>query len=108
MAARPDFVELILTCADQQEAEKIGQSLLKKHLVACVKFTPVFSVFRWNGEIEESKEIKISMLSMADNFDRIESEVAPLHSYDTFVLQAVPIARLNKEAADWLAENADG
>jgi len=103
---KSDFVELLLTCADKAEADKIAQSLLEQHLVACVKLEPVHSKFWWNDEIEESDEIKLSMLSRAENFDRIEAEVAKLHSYDTFVLQALPIARLNKDAAEWLGENS--
>jgi periplasmic divalent cation tolerance protein len=99
-----NFVELFLTCKDQAEAEKIAQSLLEKHLVACVKFEPVRSRFWWQGKLEESKEVKISALSTAGNFDRVESEVAQLHSYDTFVLQATPISQLNEAAAAWLTE----
>ena len=100
-----DFIELFLTCEDQAEAERIAQSLLSQHLVACVKFEPVHSKFWWKGEIDEGDEVKISMLSVADNFDAIEAEVAKLHSYETFVLQAVPLARISKDAAKWLTEN---
>ena len=100
-----DFVELFLTCEDRAEAEKIADALLQQHLVACVKFEPVHSKFWWQDEVEEGDEVKISMLSVAENFDRIEAEVAKLHSYETFVLQAVPILKLNAAAAEWLAEN---
>ena len=100
-----NFVELLLTCADQAEAQKIADALLTLHLVACVKFEPVHSKFWWKGEVEEADEVKISMLSVAENFDRIEAEVAKLHSYETFVLQAMPINQLSKKAAEWLATN---
>jgi len=100
-----DFVELFLTCEDRAEAEKIADALLLQHLVACVKFEQVHSKFWWKGKIEEGDEVKISMLSVAENFDRIEAEVAKLHSYETFVLQAIPIQKLNAAAAEWLAEN---
>jgi periplasmic divalent cation tolerance protein len=100
-----EFIELFLTFPDRTEAEKIADTLLDQHLVACVKFEPVHSKFWWEGKLEEGDEIKISMLSKADNFDRIESEVARLHSYETFVLQATPITHLNKDAATWLTEN---
>ena len=100
-----ELLELFLTCADQAEAGKIADALLEHHLVACVKFEPVHSKFWWQGKLEESDEVKISMLSIAENFDRIETEVAKLHSYDTFVLQGVSLAYLNNEAAEWLIEN---
>lgn len=99
-----DFIELILTCDSQEEAEKIADSLLAQKLVACVKFEEVKSQFRWNGQIELDDEIKLSMTTIADNFEKIEAEVAKLHSYDTFVLQQIPITRLNQAAADWLIQ----
>lgn len=97
--------ELFLTCKDRAEAEKITQVLLEKHLVACAKFLPVDSRYWWEGKIIDDKEVLLLMESVADNFDRIEVEVAKLHSYDTFVLQATPIIHLNKDAITWLTEN---
>lgn len=97
-----NFVELLLTCGDQQEAQKIADSLLRQKLVSCVKFTEVKSQFRWKDEIETSDEIKLSMTTIAENFNKIETEIAKLHSYETFVLQQVPIIRLNQTATDWL------
>lgn len=101
--SKPNFVELVLTCGGQEEAHKIADSLLAQKLVACVKFTEVKSQFRWKGEIETADEIKLSMTTIADNFDKIEAEIKKLHSYETFVLQQIPITRLNQSAAEWLA-----
>lgn len=96
------FTELILTCGSQEEAQKIVDSLLSQKLVACVKFEEVKSQFHWKGEIETSNEIRLSMTTIAENFDRIETEVAKLHSYETFVLQQTPVTNLNQAATDWL------
>lgn len=95
-------VELILTCASRLETQKIADSLLQQKLVACVKFTEVKSQFRWKGEIETADEIKLSMTTIAGNFDKIEAEVKKHHSYETFVLQQLPITNLNQAAANWL------
>lgn len=99
------FIELFLTCENQAEAEKIADALLEQHLVACVKFEPVHSKFWWKGAIEEADEVKISMLSVAENFDRIEAEVAKLHSYETFVLQATPISQISKKSCEMACRN---
>ena len=42
------------------------------------------------------------MESREDLFDEVEREVAKLHSYDTFVLEAVPISKISQKAEDWL------
>lgn len=99
-----DFCQLWLTCADNAEADKIANTLLVKHLVACAKQVSVSSDFRWQGKIEHTDEILLIMDSKMDLFDEIEKEVARLHSYETFVLQALPIQRISKQAKSWLSK----
>lgn len=96
------FIELLLTCEDRAEADKIAQVLLEKRLIACAKFLPVDSCYWWEGKITDDKEILLLMESVASNFDRVEAEVAKLHSYDTFVLQALPITHVSTKATTWL------
>lgn len=95
-------VELVLTCADRAEAEKISEVLLNERLIACAKFMSAESKYRWQGKIETDEEIIVLMESVAGNFDRVESEVARLHSYDTFVLKQIPITKISKKAQKWL------
>jgi periplasmic divalent cation tolerance protein len=99
---KSDYIQLWLTCADKKEADKLADTLLVKHLVACVKQLPVGSKFRWQGKIEETKEVMLVMESRLDLFDEIEKEVAKNHSYDTFVLEATPAVKLSKKAENWL------
>ena len=96
------FCQLWLTVGGKEEAEKIGKTLLVKHLVACVRQVPVGSDFRWQGKVENSDEILLQMESREDLFDQVEAEVAKLHEYDTFVLTAVPVAKISKSAKKWL------
>lgn len=98
-------VELFLTCASWQEAQAITDVLLEKHLVACVEQMEIRSKNWWEGVIEDTKEIKLSMLTTADHYANIEAEVAKLHSYETFVLKQIPITRLNDDAVKWLTQS---
>lgn len=100
--ANKNFVELVLTCGSWQEAQKIVDHLLEQHLIACAEFIPIKSKFRWKDGLEESDEIKLIMESVSDYFDKVEAEVAKLHSYETFVLQALPITQLSSAATTWL------
>ncbi len=100
-----DFVELVLTCEDRAEAEKIAHVLLEKHLVACAKYVPIECSYWWQGEITEGKEVMLLMESVAEHFKKVEAEVAKLHSYETFILKALPMTRISPKAAAWLTEN---
>lgn len=95
------FVQLALTCGSWQEAQRIVDRLLEKRLIACAEFIPIKSKFQWKEHIEEADEIKLIMESGAHLFDEIEAEIQKLHSYETFVLQSVPLDRLSEAAAGW-------
>ena len=98
----PNFVELVLTCGSWQEAQRIVDHLLEQKLIACAKFLPIEYKSWLYGELGTVKEVKLFMESLADKFEQIESEVAALHSYTTFVLQSVPIMQVSSGAAAWV------
>ena len=96
--------QLWLTCKDNAEASTIAQKLLEQKLIACAKQLPVSSDFLWHGKIDHNDEILLVMDSRPDLFEKIEQEVAALHSYDTFVLQAIPVSKSSKAANKWLEQ----
>lgn len=98
------FCQLNLTCASKKEADKITKSLLEKRLVACAKQAPVESSSWWNDKIENTDEILLIMESREDFFNEVEKVVSRLHSYDTFVLSAIPITKISNKAEVWLEE----
>ncbi len=100
-----NFVELILTCGSWQEAQRITDALLEQKLVACVEQLEIRSKNWWQGEIEDSKEIKLSMLSIAEKYADIEAVIRKFHSYETFVLKQLPVTHLNPDAAEWLHQS---
>lgn len=93
---------LFLTCANVAEADAISKSLLEKRLVACIKASPVSSSFLWEGKIQKSNEILLIMDSIEENFEKVKTEVAKLHSYDTFVLVATPVSHATNEVMKWM------
>lgn len=96
------FCQLWLTCANKKEADKIANTLLEKRLVVCVRQMLVSSDYWWKGRLENSSEILLQMESREDLFEEVEHEVAKLHSYDTFVLEATPVVKISKKAGQWL------
>lgn len=100
-----NFCQVWLSFADKAEADKIAKALLDKKLIACAKQLPVKSSFIWENKTSTSEEIWMSMETREDLFDEIESEVAKLHSYDTFVLTSNPINKISKKAETWMSQN---
>lgn len=98
---------LFLTCANNKEADKIAVVLLEKKLVFCVKKQPVSSSSLWKGKIESSDEILLIIESLEDNFKKIDKEVSKLHSYDTYVLMALPVTQTTKDVEDWVKDELE-
>jgi cephalosporin-C deacetylase-like acetyl esterase len=56
------IVEVHVTAASTEEANKIAAGLLEANLVACVNIVPaVTSVYRWKDKIETSSEVLMVM-----------------------------------------------
>jgi len=102
--AKAQIVELFLTCGSWQEAQRIVDRLLELRLIACAELLPIKSKFTWKGSVQESDEIKLIMKSAEHCFVAIEAEVTKLHSYETFVLEAVPVSRISNVAYAWLVK----
>lgn len=98
------YCQLQLTCADKAKADKVANALLVKHLIACAKVVPVSSTYWWQGKIESANEALLIMDSKPELFDQIETEIAKLHSYETFVLQQTLLDKVSEEATKWLAK----
>jgi periplasmic divalent cation tolerance protein len=98
---RRQAIVVLVTAASRQEAARIGRALVKAELAACVNLLPgIRSIFRWEGEVSEEREVLLIVKSRSDLFDRLTAEVKRLHSYTVPEVIAVPIAH---GAADYLA-----
>lgn len=62
-----------LTCADNTEAEKIANELLRKWLIACVKMTPATSAFHWQGSVDNASEVLLIIDTAETMFTEIEA-----------------------------------
>ena len=54
---------LITTESNKKVAKKIAKLLLTKKLAACVSLKNIYSIYEWEGKIEESSEVEITIKS---------------------------------------------
>lgn len=101
------FCYTYLTC-DAKQADELIDALLQKRLIVCAKKIPVSGAYWWEGSIEKADEIMLVMESAEEMFDDIEALCTQMHSYDTFVLTAVPMVKVSKGAEAWLRKNLKG
>ncbi len=99
-----DYIVILVTAKDRQEAEKISQLLVKERLIACANIVcPVTSFFHWVGNTEKAEECLIVMKSRRDLFAEVAEQVKRLHSYEVPEVLAVPIVDASKVYLDWMS-----
>ena len=54
---------LITTESNKKKAKKIAKLLILKKLAACVTLKNIYSIYEWDGKIEEVLEIEITIKS---------------------------------------------
>jgi len=102
--ARQQYVVVLVTCGSGREARKIARSVVERRLAACVNIleTPVRSIYRWKGKIEEAREFLLVMKSSRSRLAALEAEVERLHSYDLPEFIALPIVDGSQKYLAWL------
>lgn len=99
-------IVVFMTAANIDEARRIADHLVNEQLAACVQIlTEIESVYRWTGEVQHDKEILILAKTTAGKFEKLESEVRALHSYETPEIVAVPVSGISTPYRDWLIAN---
>ena len=98
-----DYIIILVTAKNKEEAERISQLLVKERLIACANIvSPVTSFFHWVGNIEKGEECLIVMKSRLDLFAEVAEHVKRLHSYEVPEVLALPIVDASKAYLDWM------
>ena len=98
-----NYIIILVTAKDKEEAEKITQVLLNERLIACGNIvSPVTSFFYWLEKIDRAEECLIVMKSRTDLFPQVVERVKSLHSYEVPEVLALPIVDASKAYADWM------
>jgi periplasmic divalent cation tolerance protein len=94
---------VLMTASSEDEARKIAQLLLEKHLIACANILgPVESRFWWREKIEVAKEYYVLMKSDEKLFKKLSETIKKMHSYDVPEILAVPIVKGWQQYFRWL------
>ena len=97
------MIYIFWTCANSDEAKKIARGLLEKKLIACASIIPgVESIYRWEGNIEESQEVKVILKTKKERFADIRDYILKHGSYQVPEISAVKVEIANPKYLEWL------
>ena len=86
-----DIIVIYCTVPKKKIAKDITKVLMKHKLAACVSMIEnVKSVFSWEGEICEEKEILMMIKTRRANYGKIKLVIEDMHDYSVPEIIALP------------------
>lgn len=99
------MIYIFWACANLEEGKKVARGLLEKHLIACASFIPhVESIYRWQGNIEEAKEVKVLLKTKKEFFNDIRDYILKHGSYQVPEISSIVVDMANPAYLKWLEE----
>jgi len=99
------YHSIYITTKDEEEAKRIGKTLVEEKLAACVNIHPIKSIYRWGGKIEEEGETALLVKTKAELADEVIERVKELHSYEVPCIVSLPIEKGNPAYLEWIKES---
>ena len=99
------YCSIYITTGDEDEARRIGRTLVGEKLAACVNILPIKSVYRWEENVEEEGEVAMFVKTRAELADKVIERVKELHSYEVPCIVSLPIANGNPDYLKWIEES---
>jgi periplasmic divalent cation tolerance protein len=100
-----DVLFVYVTCADADEARRIGRVLVEERLAACVNIRPHEAIYRWEDAVETTTEALMLAKTTRAGYDALAARVRALHSYALPCIAAWSPERGLGAYFDWIAES---
>ncbi|MGE5546527.1 MAG: divalent-cation tolerance protein CutA [Solirubrobacterales bacterium] len=98
-----DTTLIYITAANEDDARRLGQTLVEERLAACANILPgITSVYWWEGRLNEDREVALLLKTRADLVDGLIARARELHSYTCPCVVALPITAGNPAFLEWV------
>jgi periplasmic divalent cation tolerance protein len=104
MLEQPVEVVLVLsTFGSRDEAERVGEHLVERHLAACGSVIPiVHSFFYWEGQLQREHESLLLLKTAAASSAKLQAELKRMHSYANPEILELPVSGGSPAYLSWV------
>jgi periplasmic divalent cation tolerance protein len=100
-----DFCLVLTTLPDPEQAASLARALVSSGLAACVQIDPIRSIYRWQGQVQEEAEWRLSIKTRHSLYAPLEQWLREHHPYDTPEVVCLPIVDGSASYLHWVAES---
>lgn len=109
MSQESEFILVMTTCNNADDARSLAKIMVESGTAACVNISsPVTSIYQWKGNIETDEENILFIKSRRENFPKIQQVIQDNHSYEVPEIIALPIVEGESTYLNWLKDNSQG
>jgi periplasmic divalent cation tolerance protein len=103
------LLTIFMTASNRDEARAIARALVEERLAACCNIAgDVESIYRWEGKVEEAREVLVIIKTTQERFPALEQRIRELHSYDVPEIIAMPVTAGSEAYLRWAEESVKG
>ncbi len=103
-----DIIVIYCTVPSKKIAKDITRVLMKHKLAACVSMIDnVRSVFSWDGEVCEEKEILMMIKTRRANYGKVKLVIEDIHTYTVPEIIALPIVDCSEDYLKWMIKETE-
>jgi periplasmic divalent cation tolerance protein len=96
---------LYVTCASEEEAIKIGETLVTENLIACANVLGrTTSIFRWEGKVQRENEVALILKTRSELVENVSARVKTLHSYKLPCVVSIAVTGGNPDFLNWIEQ----
>ena len=97
---------IVSTAIDSEAAARaIARAAVEERLAACAQVTPVTSVYRWRGNVEEAAEWICQLKTTPEQIETLTARIRALHSYEVPEIITVPVLTGYPPYLQWVADS---
>lgn len=99
---------VLCTIEGEEAAASLAESLVAEKLAACVGASaPLRSVYRWEGQIQRSEEIQLTIKTTSQRLDALAARILELHPAEVPEILVVPVELGHGAYLAWLRRETD-
>jgi periplasmic divalent cation tolerance protein len=96
------LIAIVTTLPSREQALALARALVEQQLVACAQLTEIESVYLWDGQLEQSPEIRLTLKAPESHYAAIEAAILERHPYELPAIHAQRLDRVHGSYGEWI------
>jgi periplasmic divalent cation tolerance protein len=102
------YLIALMTAPSRDQARTLARTLVEERLAACCNIIDgVESIYRWEGTVEEGREVLLVIKTTAERFEEMKERALALHPYDLPELVALPVVAGSPAYLGWITGSVE-